>query len=301
MRFDLTDLRLFLHVVEAGSLTAGAARSHMTLASASQRVRGMEDALGSPLLTRHAQGVRPTEAGRTLLHHARVVLQQMERLRGELGEYGQGLKGHVRLMCGTSALTEHLPEVLSRFLMQHPRISVDLEERPSPDTVDALRGGRCDIGIVSDAIDTEGLECHPFRRDDLVLVMPRGHALAGRRRVMLAEVIDSEFVGLPADSALQLLLTQHARALGRHLAYRVRVGNFEAVCRMVAHGIGVGIVPQTAAERCARSMKIARAALGDAWAERTLMACVRSSQELPLNARRMLEHLVAPVEQVAAK
>lgn len=122
MRFDLTDLRLFLNVVEAGSLTGGAARSHMTLASASQRVRGMEDALGSPLLTRHAQGVRATEAGRTLLHHARVVLQQMERLRGELGEYGQGLKGHVRFMCGTSALTEHLPEVLSRFLAEHPRI-----------------------------------------------------------------------------------------------------------------------------------------------------------------------------------
>ncbi|MEI4600220.1 LysR family transcriptional regulator, partial [Klebsiella pneumoniae] len=91
---------------------------------------------GTPLLTRHAQGVRPTEAGRTLLHHARVVLQQMERLRGELGEYGQGLKGHVRFLCGTSALTEHLPEVLARFLAQHPRVSIDLEERPSPDTVE---------------------------------------------------------------------------------------------------------------------------------------------------------------------
>ncbi|MGJ7611612.1 MULTISPECIES: LysR family transcriptional regulator [unclassified Variovorax] len=295
MRFDLTDLRLFLNVAEAGSLTGGAARSHMTLASASQRVRGMEDALGTPLLTRHAQGVRPTEAGRTLLHHARVVLQQMERLRGELGEYGQGLKGHVRLMCGTSALTEHLPEVLARFLAQHPRVSIDLEERPSPDTVEALRAGLCDIGIVSDAIDTQGLECHAFRRDDLVLVMPRGHALAGRRRVTLAEVVevaDIEFVGLPADSALQQLVATQARSLGRHLSYRVRVHNFEAVCRMVEQGIGVGIVPQTAAARCARTMKIARASLAEAWAQRTLLACVRASQALPLNAQRMLQHLL---------
>lgn len=297
MRFDLTDLRLFLHVVEAGSLTAGAQRTHMTLASASQRVRGMEDALGSPLLTRHAQGVRPTEAGRTLLHHARVVLQQMERLRGELGEYGHGLKGHVRFMCGTSALNEHLPEVLARFLAEHPRISIDLEERPSPESADALRAGLCDIGIVSDAIDTAGLECHPFRRDDLVLVMPRGHALAGRRRVRLADVADSEFVGLTEDSALQRLVTQHARTLGRQLAYRVRVRNFEAVCGLVAHGIGVGIVPQAAAVRCARTMKIARAGLAEPWAERTLMACVRSSEELPINARRMLEHLLAPVPE----
>jgi len=112
-------------------------------------------------------------------------------------------------------------------------------------------------------------------------------------------VVDNEFVGLPADSALQQLITQHVRALGKHLAYRVRVRNFEAVCRMVEYGIGVGIVPQTAAERCARSMKIARASLADKWAERTLMACVRSSEELPLNARRMLEHLIAPVEEPA--
>jgi DNA-binding transcriptional LysR family regulator len=294
MRFDLTDLRLFLNVVEAGSLTGGAGRSHMTLASASQRVRGMEDALGNPLLTRHAQGVRPTEAGRTLLHHARVVLQQMERLRGELGEYGQGLEGHLRLLCNTSAMTEHLPQVLSRFLAQHPRISVDLEERASQDIVDALRAGLCDIGIVSDAIGTEGLEQHLFRRDDLVLVMPRGHALAGRRRVRLADVVDSEFVGLAAGSPLQEHVAQHARALGKRLSYRVRVRSFEAVCRMVEQGIGVGVVPQTAALRCARSMKISRTALADDWAARQLLACVRTGDELPRNARRMLQHLLAP-------
>ncbi len=133
MRFDLTDLRLFLNVVEAGSITAGAERTHMTLASASQRVRGMEDALGSPLLLRHAQGVTPTEAGRTLLHHARVVRQQMEQLQGELGDYGTGLEGHVRVQCNTSAMTEHLPAPLARFLALHPRVSVDLEERASQD------------------------------------------------------------------------------------------------------------------------------------------------------------------------
>lgn len=295
MRFDLTDLRLFLNVVEAGSLTGGAERSHMTLASASQRVRGMEDALGSPLLTRHAQGVRPTEAGRTLLHHARAVLQQMERLRGELGAYGQGLKGHVRLLCNTSAMTEHLPELLSRFLAQHPRISVDLEERASQDIVDALRAGLCDIGIVSDAINTEGLRQHVFRRDDLVLVMPRGHALAGRRRVALADVVDGEFVGLAAGSPLQAHIAEHARSMGKRLSYRVRVRSFEAVCRMVEQGIGVGIVPLTAAVRCARSMKISRALLVDDWAARHLLACVHGPvEELPLNARRMLQHLLAP-------
>ncbi|XAH23511.1 LysR family transcriptional regulator [Xylophilus sp. GW821-FHT01B05] len=294
MRFDLTDLRLFLHVVEAGSLTAGAARSHMTLASASQRVRGMEDLLGAPLLLRSAQGVQPTEAGRTLQHHARLVLQQMERLRGELGDYGAGLHGHVRLLCNTSAMTEHLPELLSRFLAQHPRLAVDLEEQPSQDIVDALRAGLCDIGIVSDAVDTQGLQCQLFRPDPLVLVLPRGHALAGRRRIALADAAGQDFVGLAAGSPLQEHVAQHARQLGMRLRYRVRVRSFEALCRMVEQGIGVGVVPRAAALRCGRSMKIARVALSDAWAARQLLACVRPAEALPQHAQRMLAHLLAP-------
>jgi len=292
MRFDLTDLRLFLHVVEAGSLTAGAERTHMTLASASQRVRGMEGALGSPLLLRHAQGVTPTEAGRTLLHHARVVLAQMEQLHGELGDYGTGLKGHVRVQCNTSAMTEHLPEPLSRFLALHPRVSVDLEERASQDIVDALHGSLCDIGIVSDAVDVAGLAQFEFRRDDLVLVVPRGHALARRRRVALADVVDSEFIGLANGSPLQEHIAWHARRMGKRLNYRVRVRSFESVCGMVEQGIGVGIVPFTAAGRCAATMKIRHIALTDDWAARKLLACVRQMDELSPNARRLLQHLL---------
>ncbi|MGJ7492201.1 LysR substrate-binding domain-containing protein [Variovorax sp. ZT4R33] len=294
MRFDLTDLRLFLHVAEAGSLTAGAQRSHMTLASASQRVRGMEATLGHPLLQRHSQGVHATEAGRTLLHHARLVLAQMEQLRGELGTYGEGLQGHVRLLCNTSAMTEHLPAPLARFLAANPHISVDLEERASDDIIDALRAGVCDIGIVSNAADTAGLDSRPFRRDDLVLVMPRSHVLADRRRIGLAEVTDAAFVGLGAASPLQQHIALHARRLGKHVHYRVRVASFEAVCSMVEQGIGLGIVPQTAARRCARTMQIRRAVLDEPWAARTLLACTRSGQPLPLHAQRLLNELAQP-------
>jgi len=291
MRFDLTDLRLFLNVVEDGSLTAGAARSHMTLASASERVRGMEATLGHALLHRHPQGVEPTEAGRTLLHHARVVLAQMERLRGDLGFYGDGLQGHMRLLCNTSAMTEHLPVPLGHFLAQHPRISVDVEERQSAEIVDALRAGLCDIGIVSDAADVAGLRTLPFRRDDLVLVMPRTHPMASLRRIGLNELADSAWVGLAADSPLQAHIAMHARRLGQHLACRVRVGGFEALCRMVEQGIGVGIVPQSAARRCARTMKLGRATLDEPWAARTLLACVRSAATLSPHAQGLLTYL----------
>ncbi|MBO9651850.1 MAG: LysR family transcriptional regulator [Variovorax sp.] len=293
MRFDLVDLRLFVNIVECGTITGGAAQTHMTLASASQRVIGMEEVLDTPLLLRAKQGVTPTEAGRTLMHHARLVLEQVERMRDELGEYGAGLQGHVRLLCNTSAMTEHLPDVLSSFLVRHPRVSIDLEEQPSVDIVDAVRAGHCDIGIVSDAVDVEGLRHFVFRRDDLVLVVPRGHALARRRRVALFELVECEFVGLSEGSPLQALFSLHARRLGRRLSFRVRVRSFEAVCRMVERGVGVGIVPRASADRCSLSMKIGRIAMTDAWAARHLLACVRREEDLPLNARRMLDHLLA--------
>lgn len=293
MRFDLTDLRLFIHVVEAGSLTHGAARAHMTLASASQRVRGMEQALGGPLLQRHAAGVTPTEAGRTLLHHARTVQAQMQCLYGEMAEHGQGLRSRVRLLANTAALMEHLPGPLADFLAAHPQVSVDLDERASTDVADAVRAGLADIGIASQLADFSGLVHHAFRRDDLVLVLPRGHALARRRRAALAELGDAELVGLAAGNPLQEHIARQARAAGLQPRYQVRVRSFDAVCRMAAQGIGAGIVPQTAAARCARAMSLSRVPLSDEWAGRELRACVRDEAALPPQARALLTHLTA--------
>lgn len=249
MHFDLIDLRLFLHVQEAGTITGAAAASHMTLASASERIRGMEDSLGSPLLSRARRGVQLTPAGRTLAHHAQLVLRQIDQLQGELGDYGAGIKGHVRLLCNSSALAEHLPQPLSAFLTAHPGVSVDLEERASDDIVDALRAGLADVGVVSDAADVEGLQAFDFCADPLVLIVPAGHALAEPKSAALIDVVGQPFVGLRDGSAFQAHLDRQARRLGRRLHERVRVGSFETVCRMVALGVGVGIVPQAVASR----------------------------------------------------
>ena len=300
MRFDLTDLRLFIHVVEAGSITGGAARAHMTLASASQRVRGMEDALGSALLQRHAQGVRPTEAGRTLLHHARLVGAQMQRLHGELGDYGAGLRGHVRLLCNTSAIMEHLPAPLADFLVAHPKLSVDVEERASADVAEGVRMGQGDIGICSDVADLHGLVQQPFRDDALVLVLPRSHALADARRSSLADLAaltategppELALVGLSAGNPLQDHISRQVQQQGLRLRYRVRVRSFDAVCRLVEQGIGLGVVPRTAAARCARSMKIARVPLADSWAAQRRLVCVRSEDALAPHAQRLWQQL----------
>jgi DNA-binding transcriptional LysR family regulator len=295
MRFDLSDLRLFRHVVEAGSITGGAERAHLALAAASTRIRNMEEALGAALLVRGRQGVTPTQAGRTLLQHARLILQQAERLREDLSAYAGGLAGQIRVLSNTNALTEFLPEALSSFLAAHRNVSVDLEERLSDEIVGMVAEGVADLGIVAGTVDVSALETYRFRKDRFVLVVARDHPLAGRSQVAFAEVLDHDFVGLDRASALQRFLAAKAAPSGRPLRLRVQLRSFDAVCRMVECRVGIGIVPETTARRVARTMAISAVALSDAWALRELTICIRSFAELPPYARQLVDHLRAPV------
>jgi len=293
MPFDLADLSLFRHVIEAGSITHGAERAHLALAAASTRIRNMEEALGVVLLRRGRQGVTPTQAGRTLLQHARAILRQAERLHEDLGAYGGGLAGQIRVLSNTNALTEFLPEALSSFLAAHPNVSVDLEERLSDEIVGLIAEGVADLGIVAGTVDAGALETYPFRRDRFVLVVARSNPLAQRDKIGFEEVLDHDFVGLDRASALQRFLAGKAVRIGRPLRLRVQLRSFDAVCRLVECNVGIGIVPETTARRVAKTMAIAAVPLTDSWAVRELTICIRNMDDLPLYARQLVEHLRA--------
>jgi DNA-binding transcriptional LysR family regulator len=294
MRFDLVDLRLFLFVVEAASITHGAERAAMALASASERIRLMEESLGAPLLERHRRGVRATPAGTVLVHHARLVGQQLERMREELSEYADGFRGRVRLLANTTAVAEFLPATLAAFLAQHPLIDIDLEERSSRDIVRAVAGNLAEVGIVGDEVNpAKELQTFPFAEDRLVLIAPRGHAVTEQRAIGFRDTLSYDHVGLPAGHALQDQMEDHAARAGRRLKLRVRLPDFDAVCQVVGSGVGVAVVPGTAARRYQRSAGIRIIRLLDTWAPRRLTICVRSFIGLPPHGQRLVEHLRA--------
>lgn len=293
MRFDLTDLRLFLCIVEAGSITRGAEMANLALPSASGRLRGMEEVAGVTLLERGRRGVSPTPAGSALAHHARLVLAQIDRMRGELGEFAGGMRGRIRILANTAAMTEFLPELLAPWLAAHPKIDIDLRERQSTDIVAAISGGHADIGIVSDAVDHGGLKTLPFAVDRMVVVAPSDSPLAGRRQIAFTETLDHGFVGLGAGSALQDYLGGHAARAGRRIAFRIRMRGFDGLCRMVAAGVGIGIVPETAAARARRLWDIATIPLSDGWAARRLLLCLRDPGALAPPARALVQALTA--------
>jgi DNA-binding transcriptional LysR family regulator len=298
MHFDLVDLRLFINIADRGNLTRGAESSHMSLPAASIRIKNLEEGLGTKLLYRGSQGVSLTPSGQAFAHHARAVLRQLDELKGDLQEYAQGLKGHLRVVASTTAITEFLPAVLRTYLSTHPDVSVDLRERPSRAIVNIVLEGRADIGIVSGNVRTEGLHAMPYRADRVVLVVWPGHALAGRPAVSFADTLDYDQVGLDDTSAIHTFLHDIAAAMHRTIKLRIQVSNFEACCRMVEAGVGIGLLPESAASRHRQSMDIRIVPLEDEWALRRMQVCVRSVDLLPAFARELLELLRQDATQV---
>ncbi|MEJ2803702.1 LysR family transcriptional regulator [Comamonadaceae bacterium PP-2] len=294
MRLDLADLRLFLCVVDAGSITQGAMQAHLALASASERLRSIEADAGVALLERHARGVVATPAGEALAHHARLILRQQALLKGELHDFATGARGTLNLYANTAALTAFLPPRLAPWLAGRPRLHVELKERTSAEIVAALSAGLAEAGIVSDAVDARGLHLHPVAKDHLVLIAGPDHRLARHSAVALADVIDQPFVGLAPGNALQDHIDEQARAAGGPLALRIRMKTFEGLCEMVAHGIGLGVVPQGIAGRYRRRLGYRTLALTDDWARRRLCLCFGDWHALSAPMQSLLAHLGAP-------
>lgn len=292
MRFDLIDLRLFLSVAERGSLTHGAGLMHLSLAAASERVTAMEETLGTPLLVRTGRGVRPTPAGEALLRHARLIVLQVEQMRGELRSYGTGLKGRIRVLCNTAAMTGFLPGTVCGFLLAHPDLSVDLEERTSAAIAPAVIDGRAELGIAADIVDLAVLESRPLAQDRLVVVVAHGHRLMARASVGFADVAGEPFVGM-TDAALETHLAERAARLGLALHHRTRVRRVRDVGQLVAAGVGIAIMPETSAAELPAA--VAAIPLEDAWAHRRLLLCAREFRALTPNARLLAEHLTQAV------
>lgn len=294
MDYDLTDLRLFVAMAEERNLTRGAARAFLAPSSASHRLRRLEDALQTPLFDRQPRGLEPTRAGEALLRHARQVFACIEQMHAELSPYASGIRGQVSLWANTHATHSYLPDDLAGFLKRHPQVSVSLEERTSTEIAMAVAHGEIDVGVLADAgAQGAGVVLWPYRQDRLVLIVPQGHVLAQRASVAFAEVLDQAFVMLHSGSAIHTFTMNAAAALGRHLDVRIQVRSFEAVCRMVGAGVGIGLVPRSAVPRAGLSEPPVVVALDEAWAQRDLQVCVRQGVALSGFASALVQHLRA--------
>ena len=298
-RIDLTSLQLFVAVCELGSIGKAAEREFIAASAVSKRLSDLEATLDTPLLYRHTRGVDLTPAGESLLHHARSVLFSLEKMQGELSEYADGVRGHVRVHASISATVQFLPEDLGRFSKAHPEVKIDLEEHLSTEIVRAVQEGAADLGICNTGVLGPGheLQTRPYRQDQLMLIAPRGHPLARLKAVAFADTLDFDHVGLHSNSSIQLAMRDAAAASGRTIRLRIHVTGLDAMCRMIDNGLGVGVMPRRAFELMHGVGDLACVRLTDAWAVRDIQLVARDFSTLPVTARLLVEHLRANAEQ----
>lgn len=294
MHFDLADLRLFIHIAESPSLTQAAKRAHLSLAAVSVRIKALENQLNSRLLYRDSRGVEITPAGQKLLQHARVIMRQVDHLKHDFQEQSDGDAGHIRIFANTTAVTEFMPDILAQFLAGHPGVTVDLQERLTRDIVRGVLDGTTDLGIVAGPVDAPELQTIHFSTDKLVLVVPNGHPLQNEAKVKLADAVRYPFITMHEGSTLVAFLRDQLERVGQRLPQRIQLYSFDSICRMVQAGVGIGVIPDSAAKRYGANTSLRVVELDEPWVVRERKLLVRDVDALPGCARELIAQIQSP-------
>lgn len=288
-RFDLVTLRLFVAVLDAGSLTAGADRFGISLAAASKRIAELEQHCGVPLLTRTQRGVSATAEGQTVHRLAIEVIARLEQLAQSVDDFRAGAAGHLRLCANPSAFGGFLPAVLARYAERYPRIRIELEDTLSEDGVRAVQKGTAELAVIGDNVPCDGLETLRCNVDELVLLVPAAHPLAAAGSVAVRQALDHDQVALPRSASLTRRVIAAAEAAGLTLRIRVQVRSFDAMCRMVACGLGIAVLPSSSARLYAQALGLATLRLTGTEVQRQLLLAMRQRSALSAPALALVQ------------
>lgn len=292
MKLDPVSLKLFVRVVDEGTIAGAAELEHIAAPAVSKRLKELEDLFGTPLLTRTNKGITPTAAGVNLSILARDVLDDMRNIVLQMKAYSDGLRGSVRVLVNISAISTFMPPIVKSFSERYPDVNISLLERDSLAITESVAENVAEIGVFTRLPHSADIEVHPFRTDELKVLVPSSHPLANRRHVAFAETLDHEHVVLRAGTHLRFQMLSEASKAGKTLRAKVEVSSYDALCKMVQAGMGVGILPAGNAELYrlpgTRMLK-----LDEAWATRELVVCVRRADALSPVARLFFEHLLA--------
>ncbi|WZB74788.1 LysR family transcriptional regulator [Achromobacter insuavis] len=287
---DPVSLRLFLAALEEGSLRA-AARENIVPSAVSKRMIEMEEMLGVPLLARDVKGVQATPAGQALAGHARLVLQQMERMRREMAGFATGVRGRIRLAASVAALSGDLPAQIQSFRRAYPQIEIALEESTTQQVFQEVLAGHADVAVGSD-FGHDGLQVFACGYCELAAVVPAQHLLADSEVLDYAQLLPYEQIELNRDNGISAVFEQAAREAGVARRISARVSSHETICNLVARGMGVAVVPMYLKPRHA-SQDIRFIALSALVGHAALHCRARASIRRRPRRRALLAHLGA--------
>jgi DNA-binding transcriptional LysR family regulator len=249
---ELTPLRYLIAIAEAGHMTRAAETLGVSQPALSAMLKKLEAEAGAELLHRTGRGVELTDAGRVFLEHAREAVRRAEQAVVAVRELVGLERGSIRLGGGATATTYLLPPVVSAFRREHPHLRFYIREAGSRAVAEAVRSGELDLGIVTLPLALPGsgdLMTVPLVRDELRLIVPPDHGLAGRKGFRWRDLAGESLVAFEAGAAVRELIDE-ALATALESAAPVEVvmelRSIESIKHMVGAGVGVGFVSRFA-------------------------------------------------------
>lgn len=296
-RIDAYSLRLFVSTARAGSIVRGAQQEHIAPSALSRRITDLEHAFGAALFVRSPRGIALTDAGHLVLARGEQIDADLQGLVREVQTLDDAVRGSVRLHANMSAVIGFLPERLQPFMAAYAHIEVQLQEEDTRDLLRSCIDDRADVGVGVALPVPAGLEAWPFAVDPLQVVMPAGHALARRPSLRFAQVLDHPLIGVHSGGALDRSLHARAEALARVFAPKVTVSSFDAVCRMVEAGLGIAVIPRSAAAAYAGNPRFVRRPLAEPWADRELSVYALRKAPRSRAVEALIDALRLPTEE----
>lgn len=243
----LKTLQILCDVIETSSFGEAAKRHGMTQSAVSQRVKSLENELGVHLMERTCQRVAPTPEGRIVARAACAVSLRIRRMEAELHACCHEPEGSLRIAAAPGLATHGLAEVFADFRARHPGVTLEVTELRPARVCSAVLAGHADAGVIAGPVTARGLRLEVFGREEMCLVCPPSHALAGRRRLYLTDLNDQTLLTAACDPQARQDLAKRLEDLGVRPAGIQALSTWETVKRAVLAGRGVSLMPRAVA------------------------------------------------------
>lgn len=291
LHFDLVDIRLFVAIAKSGSLSKAAEERNISTSAASVRLKNMENSIGTKFFIREPNGVVLTPIGKQFLIHASELLHHADKVQTQMKAYIYGVKGDLRVLMNTTALSGISPLLINQFLVENPDVNLELEEHLSAKIVEIITENKADFGVISDTIHIGNLVKIPYKTDRLVIIASSRHAISNRCNIKIQELVDFDFISLTHTSALSIYIRTIMGLSNVVLKNRVSVGNFDSIADLVHGNIGLAIIPDSLSKKYQERYEIKRIVLNEHWAQRDMVICCKSYELLSPHAKKFINLL----------
>lgn len=240
---ELHQLRCFLAVAEEGGFNRATTRLHISQPALSYQIKQLEQEIGAPLFHRRPGGVSPTEAGRVLAHHVRLVLDSVRKAQAAVQELAEGVTGEIRIGTANSVGIYFLPRVLWSMRKKYPAARPTVLYRHSNEILELLHDNRLDVALVANPKPNTKLEFEELLQESVSLVCGRSHPFFGRKVVRPSELKEEQFISLSKKSPTGKLIRDYLTELELDIEPAISTDNVETVKKMVEFGLGVAFLP----------------------------------------------------------